>query len=99
MKIEVLGSINSGEYNRGDIIDLPGDQAQALIDGGHAKPTKEKVSKTEPSQVEKPIQNLRLLDQAKKKAGEMKSKITGKGKDKDKAKPKKNGKAKSKGGK
>ena len=86
MKIEVLGSINSGQYNQGDIIDLPEDQAQVLIDGGHAKPTKEGVSKTEPSQVEKPIPNLRLLEQAKKKAEALKNKVKGKGKAKKKSK-------------
>jgi hypothetical protein len=42
MKIEVLCSINSGQYDKGSIVDLPEKQAQALIKAGAAKKTKEK---------------------------------------------------------
>lgn len=37
MKIEVLCSINSGQYNVGDVIDLPKDQAKRLVKIGAAK--------------------------------------------------------------
>lgn len=37
MKIELLCSLNSGQYNNGDIIDLSFDEAKRLIDNGFAR--------------------------------------------------------------
>jgi len=68
MKVEVLGSINSGKHNKGDIIDLPTPEAEQLIKQGAAKATKEKVSKKEPSK-EKPILNTKAPKKAKKGKG------------------------------
>ncbi len=42
MKIEALCSINSGQYNRGDVFDTTPAAAQELIDNGHAAPYLEK---------------------------------------------------------
>lgn len=42
MRIEVLCSINSGEFDRDQIVDLPKEQALALIRTGAAKKIKEK---------------------------------------------------------
>lgn len=55
MKVEVLCSINSGQYNRGDIIEVDKKAGEALIKAGAVRLTKEAVTKKEPSVVEKPI--------------------------------------------
>lgn len=56
MKVEVLCSINSGEFNTGDVTDLPKHQAQALVKAGACRPARgEGVTQKEPRKVEKPI--------------------------------------------
>lgn len=43
MKIEVLCSINSGQYNIGDIIDVSPEEAMRLLKNGFAKETKSHI--------------------------------------------------------
>lgn len=62
MKIEVQCSINSGRHNKGDILDLPKDEAERLIKKGSAKkagpaakPTEAKeVNQIIPKRIKKP---------------------------------------------
>ncbi len=58
MKVKCLCSINSGEHNTGDVIDLPEEEAKALIKAGAARLTiasdlvqkvKEAVKKASPT--------------------------------------------------
>lgn len=55
MKVEVLCSINSGQYDKGDTPDLKQEEAQALIDAGHAILCKGKVETTEPKPIRREI--------------------------------------------
>lgn len=49
MKVEVLSSINSGQFDRGDIEDFPDEQAEYFIKKGIARSLsdKEKAERTE----------------------------------------------------
>lgn len=44
MKVEILCSINSGQFDRGQVLDLPTDEAKVLIEAGAAKKLKKSLS-------------------------------------------------------
>ena len=56
MKVEVLISINSGMYNKGDIVDLPDKQARRLLESGQANKVGMAKKPTPPKEPKKIIQ-------------------------------------------
>ena len=91
MKVEVLGSINSGKHNRGDIINLPDAEAEKLIASGAAKATNKKAEKKEPSTTKPKTKAEEKKAKAKAKAEAKKAKAEAKAKAKAEAEAKSNG--------
>ena len=67
MKIELLCSLNSGQFNKGDVIDISKEEANRMIRAGHAKECGPATKESEPKPIEKTI-STRAAVAAKEKA-------------------------------